>query len=307
MNQEFIKELADIVGESNVYSDEVMARHITFRVGGKTKYMVDITGEEELVKVILLMKKWPDIPYYVIGNGSNMLFTDEGYNGLVIKISNKMSDVDIHDLRIVAKAGAMLSRVAKLAYEEGLSGMERLSGIPGTIGGAVAMNAGAYGAEIKDIIVCAKVLDRETGEVFILEKDELDLSYRHSIIMEKSYIVIEVILELNHGKREDIKEEMDRCTGLRKEKQPIEYPSAGSTFKRPEGYFAGKLVQDAGLAGYTVGGACVSEKHCGFVINKGNATAKDVLDVIEHCQREVKAQFGVELEPEVRILTKITK
>ena len=220
----------------------------------------------------------------------------------LIKISNKMADVDIHDLRIVAKAGAMLSRVAKLAYEEGLSGMERLSGIPGTIGGAVTMNAGAYGSEIKDIIVCAKVLDRETGKVFILEKDELDLGYRHSIIMEKDYIVIEVILELDHGKREDIKQEMDKCTAMRKEKQPIEYPSAGSTFKRPEGYFAGKLVQDAGLAGFTIGGACVSEKHCGFIINKGNATAKDVLDVIEHTRCEVKKQFGVELEPEVRIV-----
>ena len=183
----------------------------------------------------------------------------------------------------------------------------RLSGIPGTIGGAVTMNAGAYGSEIKDIIVCAKVLDRETGKVFILEKDELDLGYRHSVIMEKDYIVIEVILELDHGKREDIKQEMEKCTAMRKEKQPIEYPSAGSTFKRPEGYFAGKLVQDAGLAGYTVGGACVSEKHCGFIINKGNATAQDVLDVIEHTRKEVLAKYGVELEPEVRIVTKITK
>ncbi|MBQ6815361.1 MAG: UDP-N-acetylmuramate dehydrogenase [Lachnospiraceae bacterium] len=302
MNQEFLKKLTDIVGESNVCVDEPINKHITFRVGGNATYYVSVPGEDELVDIIALMKEHEDIPYYIIGNGSNMLFTDAGYKGLIVEICNKFSDIDIYDCRIIAKAGAMLSKVAKMAYEEGLTGMEQLSGIPGTIGGAVAMNAGAYGSEIKDIIVSAKVLDVKNGQVKILERDELNLGYRHSIIMEENYIVIEAIFDLKRGKREDIKQEMDRCTGLRKEKQPLEYPSAGSTFKRPEGYFAGKLVQDAGLSGYTVGGAMVSQKHCGFVVNKGGATAQDILDVIAHCQREVKEKFGVELEPEVRII-----
>lgn len=302
MNQEFLKKLTDIVGESNVCVDEPINKHITFRVGGNASYYVSVPGEDELVDIIALMKEHEDIPYYIIGNGSNMLFTDAGYKGLIVEICNKFSDIDIYDCRIIAKAGAMLSKVAKMAYEEGLSGMEQLSGIPGTIGGAVAMNAGAYGSEIKDIIVSAKVLDVKNGQVKILERDELNLGYRHSIIMEENYIVIEAIFDLKRGKREDIKQEMDRCTGLRKEKQPLEYPSAGSTFKRPEGYFAGKLVQDAGLSGYTVGGAMVSQKHCGFVVNKGGATAQDILDVIAHCQREVKEKFGVELEPEIRII-----
>lgn len=302
MNQEFFKKLTDIVGESNVCVDEPINKHITFRVGGNATYYVSVPGEDELINIIALMKEHEDIPYYIIGNGSNMLFTDAGYKGLIVEICNKFSDIDIYDCRIIAKAGAMLSKVAKMAYEEGLSGMEQLSGIPGTIGGAVAMNAGAYGSEIKDIIVSAKVLDVKNGQVKILERDELNLGYRHSIIMEENYIVIEAIFDLKRGKREDIKQEMDRCTGLRKEKQPLEYPSAGSTFKRPEGYFAGKLVQDAGLSGYTVGGAMVSQKHCGFVVNKGGATAQDILDVIAHCQKEVKEKFGVELEPEVRII-----
>ena len=265
-------------------------------------YYVEISREEELSAIIKLVREQGDIPYYIMGNGSNMLVPDEGYAGLIIQMGGKFADVNIHDCRVVVKAGAMLSKVAKQAYDECLSGMERLSGIPGTIGGAVTMNAGAYGAEIKDIIVNAKVLDRETGDILILDKDELNLGYRHSVIMEKNYIVLEVIFQLDHGKREDIKAEMDRCTAMRKEKQPLEYPSAGSTFKRPEGYFAGKLIQDAGLSGYTSGGAAVSDKHCGFVINKGGATATDVLNVIKHVQDEVKKQFGVELEPEVRII-----
>lgn len=301
MNQEFLEKLTDIMGDGNVLTNEPMCKHITFRVGGNASYYVEITGEEQLIKVIEAAKQ-ADIPYYIMGNGSNLLVTDEGYDGLIIKIGGKYSDINIHECRIIVKAGAMLSKVAKLAYDECLSGMEQLSGIPGTIGGAVAMNAGAYGAEIKDIIVSAKVLDRETGSVLVLKKNQLELGYRHSIIMDKGYIVLEVIFDLKHGKREDIKQEMDRCSSLRKEKQPLEYPSAGSTFKRPEGYFAGKLIEDAGLRGYTSGGAAVSDKHCGFIINKNGATAADVLDVISHVQKEVREQFSVELEPEVRII-----
>lgn len=302
MNQEFLKKLTDIMGEGNVLLDEPMSKHITFRVGGKAACFIEICRENQLIDVIKLINEAGDIPYYIIGNGSNMLVTDEGYDGLIIKIAGRFSDVQIYDCKVVAKAGAMLVRTAKQAYEECLSGMECLSGIPGTIGGAVAMNAGAYGAEIKDIIVSAKVLDRETGEVLVLEKDELNLGYRHSVIMEKNYIVLEATFFLQHGKKEDIKASMDKCTAMRKEKQPLEYPSAGSTFKRPEGYFAGKLIQDAGLRGYTSGGAQVSEKHCGFVINTGNATATDVLTLIKDVQEKVNREFGVWLEPEVRII-----
>lgn len=301
MNQEFLIKLTDIMGNGNVLTDEPMCKHITFRVGGNASYYVEISKEEQLAQLIKTAD-FENIPYYIVGNGSNLLVTDEGYDGLIIKIAGKYSDINVHECRIIVKAGAMLSKVAKLAYEECLSGMEQLSGIPGTIGGAVAMNAGAYGAEIKDIIVSARVLDRETGDILVLKKEQLDLGYRHSIIMDKGYVVLEAIFDLKHGKREEIRQEMDRCTGLRKEKQPLEYPSAGSTFKRPEGYFAGKLIEDAGLRGYTSGGAAVSDKHCGFVINKEAATATDVLNVIRHVQKEVKEQFGVQLEPEVRII-----
>lgn len=301
MNQEFLKELTDIMGEGNVLLDEPMSGHITFRVGGNTSYFVEIAEEKQLISVIKLLQK-KKIPYYVIGNGSNLIVRDEGFDGVIIRIAGGFSDIRIEGNRITVKSGAMLSKTAKTAYDAGLGGMEHLSGIPGTIGGAVAMNAGAYGSEIKDIIVSARVLDRESGEVFELSRDELELGYRHSIIMERSYIVLEAVFKLNDANKVDIKAEMDRCTALRKEKQPLEYPSAGSTFKRPEGYFAGKLIQDAGLAGYTSGGASVSEKHCGFVINKGNATATDVLDVISHIQNVVWEKFGVKLEPEVRII-----
>lgn len=301
MDQEFLRKLTDIMGEGNVLPDELMSGHITFRVGGKASYFVEISDGKQLKPLIGLLKN-EQMPYYIIGNGSNLLVKDEGYKGVIVKIGGKYSDIKIVGEKIYVNAGAMLSKTAKLACEAGLLGMEHLSGIPGTIGGAVAMNAGAYGSEIKDVIVSATVFDRETEEIVKLGRDELELGYRHSIIMEKEYIVLEAEFKLSFGNKEEIKAEMDRCTALRKEKQPLEYPSAGSTFKRPKGYFAGKLIEDAGLRGYASGDACVSEKHCGFVVNKGNATATDILNVIDHVHRTVKEKFGVELEPEVRIL-----
>ena len=301
MDQEFLRKLTDIMGEGNVLPDELMSGHITFRVGGKASYFVEISDGKQLKPLIGLLKN-EQMPYYIIGNGSNLLVKDEGYKGVIVKIGGKYSDIKIVGEKIYVNAGAMLSKTAKLACEAGLLGMEHLSGIPGTIGGAVAMNAGAYGSEIKDVIVSATVFDRETEEIVKLGRDELELGYRHSIIMEKEYIVLEAEFKLSFGNKEEIKAEMDRCTALRKEKQPLEYPSAGSTFKRPKGYFAGKLIEDAGLRGYASGDACVSEKHCGFVVNKGNATATDILNVIDHVHRTVKETFGVELEPEVRIL-----
>ena len=237
-----------------------------------------------------------------MGNGSNLLVTDEGYDGVIVKLGSKLSNIVVSGNKLTVEAGAMLTRVSRLACDRGLTGMERLSGIPGTIGGAVVMNAGAYGAEIKDVIVSAKVLDVETGDILILSREELNLSYRHSIIMEKKYIVLEAQFLLAEGDKDEIINIVNECTAQRKSKQPLEYGSAGSTFKRPEGHFAGKLIQDAGLAGYTVGGAQVSEKHCGFVINRDNATATDVLSVINHVQERVLEQFGVKLELEVYIL-----
>ncbi len=302
MNQDFLEKLTDAVGEGNVLVDEPMSKHITFRVGGRAKYFVEPENVEGVCKVIKLLKTKKDMPYFVMGNGSNLLVTDKGYDGVIVRLGNKISNIFVSGNTIKVEAGAMLTRVAKFACEKGLAGMERISGIPGTIGGAVTMNAGAYGGEIKDIIVSAKVLDVESGELLTLTKDELELSYRHSIIMEKNYIVLEAEFLLENGNKDEIINIMNECTVQRKSKQPLEYGSAGSTFKRPEGYFAGKLIQDAGLAGYMVGGAQVSEKHCGFVINKSNATATDVLEVIKHVQECVLEKFGVKLETEVCIL-----
>ena len=304
MNQEFFEKLTDAAGEGNVLVDEPMYKHITFRVGGNATYFVEPENAEGVCRVIQLLKK-ENVPFFVMGNGSNLLVTDEGYDGVIVRLGNKLSNILISGEVLTVEAGAMLSRVAKLAAEKSLSGMERISGIPGTIGGAVTMNAGAYGGEIKDIIVSAKLLNIDTGEILTFTKDELNLSYRHSIVMEGNYIVLEATFKLVEGEQEEIFAVMNECTAQRKSKQPLEYGSAGSTFKRPEGYFAGKLIQDAGLAGYTVGGAQVSEKHCGFVINRDNATASDVLAVIHHVQERVFEEFGVKLETEVCILPKI--
>lgn len=301
MNQEFLKKLTDAAGEGNVLIDEPMYKHITFRVGGKASYFVEPENVEGVCKVIKLLKK-ENKPFFVMGNGSNLLVTDEGYDGVIVKLGSKLSNIVVSGNKLTVEAGAILTRASRLACDRGLTGMERLSGIPGTIGGAVVMNAGAYGAEIKDVIVSAKVLDVETGDILILSREELNLSYRHSIIMEKNYIVLEAQFLLAEGDKDEIINIVNECTAQRKSKQPLEYGSAGSTFKRPEGHFAGKLIQDAGLAGYTVGGAQVSEKHCGFVINRDNATATDVLSVINHVQERVLEQFGVKLELEVYIL-----
>ena len=252
---------------------------------------------QEIVEIC----KEEKLPYFVLGNGSNLLVSDKGYRGVVIQLWKNFSDITVKDCCIQAKAGALLSKVAAEALEAGLTGMEFASGIPGTIGGAAFMNAGAYGGEMKDIIKSVKVLDTQ-GEVRILPKEELKMGYRTSIVKEKGYTVLSVELELAKGNQEEIRNTMEDLKERRTSKQPLEMPSAGSTFKRPEGYFAGKLIMDSGLRGFSVGGAQVSEKHCGFVVNKGGATAMDVLNLIREVQRRVKEQFGVELETEVRFL-----
>ena len=280
---------------------ELLSNHTTFRIGGAAKYFAVPKNEEEIMEAVdfAIVK---DLPYYILGKGSNVLFADEGYPGVIIEIGAGMEKVErTGDTGIRAQAGVSLSALAAFAAREGLSGLEFAGGIPGTLGGAVTMNAGAYGGEMKDVIVSAKVMDEE-GAVQKLSCEELQLGYRTSIVQKKQFVVLEAEFLLKPGTTEEIQNTMKELNAKRREKQPLEYPSAGSTFKRPEGYFAGKLIEDAGLRGYRVGDAQVSEKHCGFVVNRGKATCAEVLQLIGDVQKTVKEQFGVQLEPEVRII-----
>ncbi|MGN0368103.1 MAG: UDP-N-acetylmuramate dehydrogenase [Wujia sp.] len=281
-----------------VIKNEPLALHTTFRIGGPADYFAIPKNTEEIIELIDFCKK-NDISYYVIGNGSNILASDAGYRGVIIQIATGMNDIKVEDTRIYAQAGAMLSKVSNMAYNRGLTGMEFASGIPGTVGGAIVMNAGAYGGEMKDIVEYVDVL--ENGEVRRYRCHEMEFSYRHSIIDEKK-IVLGVGLLLQEGDKNAIRDRMQELNQARKEKQPLEYPSAGSTFKRPEGYFAAKLIDDCGLRGYRVGGAMVSQKHCGFVINYDHASCCDVLQLMEDVRNKVLETYGVCLQPEVRIL-----
>lgn len=300
VKENILSRIADIVGADNVSVDEPMARHTTFRVGGPADYFVRPVDVEQIPALISL-GRMENIPYFILGNGSNLLVSDEGYRGMIINISDNMNGVDIHDGVIRAQAGAMLTKVGRLARDNSLTGLEFASGIPGTIGGAVYMNAGAYGGEMKDVVVSVRAMDTD-GRVYDLSVDEMDFSYRHSVIGERGLVVLEVMMKLAEGNLDEIDSRMNELAEARRSKQPLEYPSAGSTFKRPEGYFAGKLIMDAGLRGYSVGGAQVSEKHCGFVVNRGGATASDVMTLIRDVQDKVREEFEVELETEVRLL-----
>lgn len=278
---------------------EPMSGHTTFRIGGEADIFVSPTMEE--LGQVLAIAKEEQVPVTVIGNGSNLLVGDGGIRGLVVEIGTGMSEISLEGNILTAEAGALLSQTANAAAAAGLGGMEFAAGIPGSVGGAVTMNAGAYGGEMKDILRSVKVLTRD-GQLLTLPVEELDLGYRHSCIPEKDYVVVEAQFALTPKPEEEIRGLMSELAGRRREKQPLEYPSAGSTFKRPEGYFAGKLIMDAGLRGYTVGGAQVSEKHCGFVINRGNASAADVRTLMEDVQKRVYEKFGVTLEPEVKMI-----
>lgn len=282
---------------SKILFDEPMSKHTTFRVGGPAQIYVRPTVAE--LKEWVKFAKEYQVPLTIIGNGSNLLVSDNGIKGIVAEIGKEMESVFISGNTITAEAGVSLGALANQAAAFALTGLEFAAGIPGTLGGAVVMNAGAYGGEMKDVIKSVTVLD-ENGEEKELTLEELDLSYRHSCIPEKGYVVVEVTMKLESKDEKSIRETMADFRERRIEKQPLEYPSAGSTFKRPEGYFAGKLIEDAGLSGYQVGGAQVSEKHCGFVINKGGATAKDISTLMDDVAKKVKEQFGVDLEPEVR-------
>lgn len=293
-------DILNIVGKENIMMDEPMKKHVSFRVGGPADILVRPINEEQLKEILLYIKN-EEIPYLIIGNGSNLLVRDGGIRGVVVELSDNFSDFKIDGNKIEIKAGALLSRIGNAALREELKGFEFASGIPGTFGGALAMNAGAYGGEIKDIVKTVKVMDKD-GNILELSNEEMHFGYRRSTIVEKGYVALSAVVELEKGNYDDIKATMDDLRDRRTSKQPLNFASAGSTFKRPEGYFAGKLIQDSGLKGLSIGDAQVSEKHSGFVINRGNATAKELLDLMFAVKSTVNAKFGVMLEEEVKIV-----
>ena len=300
VNQEIIKCFNDLLGEEKVRISEPMNRHTTFRIGGPADYFLLPSTAEEVKKILEICKE-KELPYFILGNGSNLLVSDEGYCGVIIQLYRNYGGITVEGTNIRAGAGALLSQIASAAKNASLTGFEFAGGIPGTLGGAVVMNAGAYGGEMKDVLKEVTVMT-EQGEIMTIPAEKLEMGYRTSLVKKAGYLVLEAVISLKAGDVEEIKAIMKDLTEKRVSKQPLEYPSAGSTFKRPEGYFAGKLIMDAGLRGYQVGGAQVSEKHCGFVINKGNATAADVCGLMKDVQKKVQEQFGVTLEPEVKFL-----
>ena len=299
-DQNLLERLRLAAGRGEVVTEEPRSRHTTFRIGGPADYFVTPHTKEEIRQVIRLCKE-EEIPFAVLGNGSNLLGGDKGFRGVIIQLFKNFSDITIEEETIYAQSGALLVRLANQAAEQGLTGLEFASGIPGTLGGAVVMNASAYGGEMKDVILWSDVLT-EDGEFLRLSGEELELGYRTSVIQKKQYFVLGAALQLKKGDQNEIRSVMEELKEKRVSKQPVEYPSAGSTFKRPEGYFAGKLIMDAGLRGFSVGGAQVSEKHCGFVINKGGATAEEVQLLMKEVADRVEEKFGVRLEPEVKML-----
>lgn len=298
-----LNKLINILGDENVFENEPMSMHTTFRIGGPARYFAIVNSEEDLIKTIKLVRE-ENQEYFVLGNGSNILVSDKGFDGVVLQLSGEFDTIHLSGNNIIAGSGLLLSQVAKTALDSSLAGLEFASGIPGTIGGAMVMNAGAYGSEMKDVVKAVRILWLEPDEPTIetLTLDDLKLSYRHSILKERKGIVLDVKLTLKPGSKEEIKSIMDDLAAKRREKQPLEYPSAGSTFKRPEGYFAAKLIEDAGLKGYKVGTAMVSDKHAGFVVNTGGAKATEVKQVMDHVVHTVNQSFGITLEPEVILL-----
>lgn len=295
---DFYNELCAVTGDKNVLRDEPMSGHTTFRIGGPADYLAMPENAEQISRIIKACRD-AGVPYYIIGNGSNLLVGDRGFRGVIIQVYKNMNAVEAVDGEIHAQAGALLSKVAAAALNAGLTGIEFASGIPGTLGGAVRMNAGAYGGEMKQVLKSATVLT-PTGEMLTLTVDEMKMGYRTSIVSKMDYVVLDAVITLCPGNPDDIRAKMEELKEKRVSKQPLEYGSAGSTFKRPEGYFAGKLIEDAGLRGFRVGNAQVSEKHCGFVINRGGATAKEVVELMDEVVRRVEENSNVRLEPEVK-------
>lgn len=301
MDKKFIyKSLLDILDKEEIFLDEPMKKHISFKVGGPADFLVKPKNEEQIKKLITLLKS-ENIPYIVVGNGSNLLVKDGGIRGVVIKISDNFNNFEVKDKTVFAQSGALLSLMGRAVLNNNLTGFEFAAGIPGTLGGAIAMNAGAYGGEMKDIIKSVRLMDEE-GNIFELKNEEMEFGYRKSILSKKDYIVLSAVFELQEGNYDEIKNYMRELTKSRVTKQPLNLPSAGSTFKRPEGHFAAKLIEDSGLKGLTLGKAQVSDKHAGFVVNLGNAKAKDILDLIDVVKSTVYSKFGIMLEEEVKIL-----
>ena len=300
MSRALVEFLAGVVPAENIRQQEPMAEHTTFRVGGPAEVFVTVDDREQLGKVIryLNLTGWP---YFLLGNGSNLLVGDKGYRGVVIRLGREFEHVKTEGNRLTCGAAVSLAKAAKTAMENSLSGLEFASGIPGSVGGGVRMNAGAYGGELGELVESVVVMAKD-GSLMELDNDTMEFSYRRSVLKDRPYAVLEVTMTLSEGDREEILARMNDLAAKRKQKQPLEYASAGSTFKRPEGYFAGKLIMDAGLRGARIGGARVSEKHCGFVINDGTATAADIAELIGEVSEKVKERFGVSLEPEVIFL-----
>lgn len=292
--------IKSLIPSERILFEEPMSRHTTFRVGGEAECLLFVESEEELKKLINYFNQIEQ-EYFILGNGSNLLVGDKGYRGIVVKFCNQMEQIQTDGVCITANAGALLSKVAAVAREHGLTGMEFAAGIPGSIGGGIVMNAGAFDGEMKQIVESVRVMD-QNGEILTLDNETMEFGYRTSIIKNRPFIVLSVTLRLAEGKEEDIAAKMEEYMQLRRSKQPLEYASAGSTFKRPEGYYAGKLIMDAGMRGYRIGGAQISDKHCGFIINTGRATAADIREVIEEVQERVKERFHVSLETEVIFL-----
>ena len=297
ISKAMIDALKNYIPEENIHLQEPMAGHTTFRIGGPADCLLQLENEEQLKNVQKYLKLVEE-PFFVLGNGSNLLVSDHGYEGVILQIGHKMSRIEVDGCRIVAQAGALLGQVAKTALEHGLTGLEFASGIPGTVGGGVVMNAGAYDGEMSQVVTLVNVVSPQ-GESLAFNNTTMEFGYRTSALRKNPFTVTAVTFDLKEGDRQQIKAKMEELTAKRRQKQPLEYPSAGSTFKRPEGYFAGKLIMDAGMRGYQTGGARVSDKHCGFIINVGKATAQDVLDVIAEVKERVKLRFGVDLETEV--------
>lgn len=300
ISEAVIQALKKFVPEENICLRESMASHTTFRIGGLADCFVELENEEQLIKIQNYLQK-VGVPFFILGNGSNLLVSDEGYRGVILRIGSGMNRIRIEGCAVIAQAGATMAQVARAALEHGLTGMEFASGIPGTIGGGVVMNAGAYGGELSGIVTQVRVVNAD-GEILELDNATMEFGYRISTIRNHPFAVTEVRLCLQTGDPQQIRTKMEELATRRREKQPLEYPSAGSTFKRPVGYYAGQLIMEAGLRGFRCGGAKVSDKHCGFVVNVGHATAEDVREVIREVQARVKEQFHVDLETEVLFL-----
>ena len=301
--QNIYEEIAKNMPKSEIKRDEPMSKHTSFKTGGNAEFYLLINTENQ-IKRLLNYSKENDIDLYIIGNGSNLLVSDKGIKGIVARIT--FEDLAITenqgDIIVEAGAGIKVMALAQLLKNKGITGFEELSGFPGTIGGANYMNAGAYGKEMKDVIIETKALNKETGNVEILKNEEQELKYRSSIFKNKKYIILQTVLRLQKGNTEEIEKKMTEYLMQRKEKQPLEYPSAGSTFKRGDGFITAKLIDECGLKGYQIGGAQISEKHAGFIINKDNATTKDILDLIEYTKKKVFEKFGVQIEEEIEII-----